>query len=907
MGPTRNWWLLAAALLLLGLSRCGGGGTAGACMDGDGDGYYEQSPGCVQNVYDCDDSDPAVHPGAAEVPGNGKDENCDGIDGCVDADGDGAFAPGDGCAPVDCDDNDGTVFPGALELCGNGKDENCDGEDPPCPTECDDKDGDGYGVGAGCKGADCDDEDSSVHPGAVEVCGNGKDDDCAGGDAPCSLYCNDRDGDGYGDGPSCKGPDCNDFDRFVHPGAVEICGNKIDEDCDGQDAECTSQCTDMDGDGYGDGPDCKGPDCNDYNKNINPAAKEICGNGIDEDCDGKDQECPQSCSDADGDGYGVGGACKGPDCDDSNPAVYPGAKETCGNGIDEDCDGKDEPCEYCNDADGDGYGVGSACKGPDCNDGDPFVHPGAEEICGNGRDEDCDGSDKACVLECIDNDGDGYGVGKDCLGPDCNDKDKNVFPGAKELCGNGIDEDCDGKDLACPNQCQSDANCPSGQLCDLSTNQCRYAKVWEWWAPRFYVDVHTKALNEGKLWDLFTRFDFDGDWVGSNNDINVDKYAKPAVVYYSFVKTSTHWYLGYHLFFPVRWAVSWGGLGSPQIKYENAMQSVLIVVERDGSTYGKPIMLETTSEGPFRQYQFPGITLSGGIEAMDGQVKFDSSGHHPIVYVDSETHTVTASGKNWDTAGFPGGDGVVYFLGFKASTPSDFTGTKPVGYALEPLRDSLWSKRFEISSAGKPFVAFGLFGCDDHCSPSAVAPWRAADVNMVSMNGEFLFNPADHVRRLFAEGWGKFSYLYEYNPYVLKVTLEDIQVVVDTDASLPLGKGADVYIVLYLRDGSETWHPVLHRPGGGIYGGGYQKSWQKNDVPAGTILDLAAEMGRNYFYGIKATGASQFGIEVWDADIDPDDWLMDSGQTYYGYFNGTKYLDFGLSNLYVTIEENIGL
>ena len=461
-------------------------------LDADFDGFGDPDQaveGCQEDAGlapvagDCDDSNPALNPDAAEVCDE-IDNNCDGAvdEGVqntyyIDTDEDGfgdintlieACTRPEGYSEnsTDCEDGDASIFPSAPELC-DGFDNNCDGavddETAINPnTYYADADNDGFGdinapsetcalsAGFSENADDCDDSNPLIKPDALEICDEGIDNDCDGDiddddssvDSAPEWYL-DADSDGFGNlsftmnaclqpsGYVSDSTDCNDLDGLVNTDAVEVC-DEVDNNCDGavdDDDSAIEYGTDdifyldFDNDGYGD---------------INTST----------------ESCVQPSSYVEDDS----------DCDDSDGMINP------------------ETIWYV-DTDLDGYGASSfsttSCLQPsgyvadsaDCNDMDPLIHPAGDEYCDE-IDQDCDGdtNDSEALNPLTwhtDADSDGFGDPAApilaCLQPvgtvdnddDCDDSDDLVFPFSHEteIPNDGIDQDCDGYDVC------KDLNC----------------------------------------------------------------------------------------------------------------------------------------------------------------------------------------------------------------------------------------------------------------------------------------------------------------------------------------------------------------------------------------------------------------------------------------------------------------
>jgi hypothetical protein len=437
----------------------------------------------------------------------------------------------------------------------------------------------------------------------------------------------------------------------------------------------------------------------------------------------------------------VGYALNNTDCLDNNPAINPGAAEVC-NGIDDNCDTQiDEGLQntYYADADGDSYGdagtsiqactspVGYVADNTDCDDTNSSVNPVGVDICGNGIDEDCSGSDctipgcidaNACNFNAsattddgscvyptlnyfVDFDSDGYGLNDMwsmpntfCTDPglgwslnnlDCDDSNGLIFPGATELC-NGLDDDCSGiaDDGLTFNEYFADADGDS-----FGTPALNYVVT-----PITYQLLTPQVLSSNVTLDLAGRImSYTG--ISINGATNTEVVAAGSTVSLAYNLAVT-W--GPNLYCPGCMTQSYIGIGgsTTTLQCENGIY--------DGYTnsYNSGTFIAPTTPGTYYLVQ------NGSLDYLCQPQTYDNTSANAIAILQVEGTLPAAAnpGPNCD----------------------DCTSQIPIGFSF-PFYGNTYSD-LAISSNG--FVSFDLT-VDDGCCFGNVVPGADAVNNMIAL------------------------------------------------------------------------------------------------------------------------------------------------------------------------------
>ncbi|MBT3985108.1 hypothetical protein HOD38_00460 [archaeon] len=520
-------------------------GSAQACTSNNGCSGLKD---CVGGVW-----------GECEISGAYCDSDCDGIEECVldpllcgtcdcDVPSTQICDDADGCAGLQSCEFDGATFSSTWGECVSQNepcDDNCDGvvddcRDPLACTVCECTEGstDSCSTVDGCDGfMDCE-YDPSNHLYAWGDCNSqlaACDDNCDGVVDDCrdpadctTCLCDEGDTDSCTDNDGCDGESSCQYNPMTHVYDWGDCVSTVsycDTDCDGAEDSCAADCgvytcecvfgVDAPNVCYN-GPDnTKGvgicveglQDClqggiwSDCSGWVGPEDYDAVCDGLDSDCDGTvDEEFVVTATVC-----GTGDCVAAGELKCINGVEVDTCTEGLPTGDDRNCDGKDNDCDGVIDEE---YGsTMTTCGEGECSatgtlmcvvgsEVDSCVEgsPGAE-YCGDGLDNDCDGTiDENCLCtqydfqSCYDGAQGTEGVGEcvagqqmcdvdyqgDAYWGDCSGQVKPVA----EVCDDGKDNDCDG-DKDC-----DDTDCGTTQIC----NPCELKQAY-WFAPTLEADT----------------------------------------------------------------------------------------------------------------------------------------------------------------------------------------------------------------------------------------------------------------------------------------------------------------------------------------------------------------------------------------------------------------------------------
>jgi len=273
------------------------------------------------------------------------------------------------------------------------------------------------------------------------------------------------------------------------------------------------------------------------------------------------------------------------------------------------------------------------------------------------------------------------------------------------------------------------------------------------WAPV----IHQGAASEQ---DFLTRVDYDGDWIGNNNWENLPNGDLSAYVYYSVTETETHFFIFYSLFHPR----DYEPFCLPFLCHENDMESIQLVVLKDGSPFGRLQAMETLAHSHIYLYTADPEVGKGFLRVLSRVILEEG---HPVVYVETYGH-----GIRGHEIELREGE-VIYRVGEEAEIPESISDAS-VSYRLVPIYETLWPRRDEIGDGklfDRPFdyrgqVLPASFDGDNFGADRANAPWGYdQEIGEELSRGDWFLDPA-RTLAYHAAFPAPFSLRYVHNPYL---------------------------------------------------------------------------------------------------------------------------------------------